>query len=153
MRKILLPPLLMIICIAGAFAIARYAPALLREYTIPQNSLWDAVAFVLILIGIALPVWGSQTFKRHQTNILPYKDPDSMVTDGPFQFTRNPMYLGMLAVITGFAVFFGTTTGFLFPALFFAVANWWYIPFEESRMAAVFGEAFKDYKMTVRRWL
>ncbi|MCH8347031.1 MAG: isoprenylcysteine carboxylmethyltransferase family protein [Proteobacteria bacterium] len=92
-------------------------------------------------------------FRRHETNIIPYKDPENIVTSGPFRFSRHPMYLGMLLVLVGTTMLYGTVLSLVFPLAFFIIANWWYIPFEESKMADVFGDAFTVYKARVRRWL
>ena len=63
------------------------------------------------------------------------------------------MYLGMLLVLVGTTMLYGTVLSLVFPLAFFIIANWWYIPFEESKMADVFGDAFTVYKARVRRWL
>ncbi len=147
MRKILLPPLLMVLCIIGMYAVMKSGSA-----TFWHTGEWNMVGYALLVIGAALPIWGSRAFKRHKTNILPYKDPDNIVTDGPFKFTRNPMYLGMLTALLGVDVLTGTFEGLAFAALYFAIANWWYIPYEESRMQAIFGDTFEVYKGKVRRW-
>ncbi len=148
MRKILLPPVLFIICILGMAWHARSGP-----HTIWHTGVWDILGYMLITLGFTLPIWGSVTFKKHKTNILPYKDPDNMVTDGPFKFTRNPMYLGMLTGLLGISVLIGTAESLFGPLLYFLVANWWYIPFEEERMKAMFGVKFENYKEKVRRWV
>lgn len=148
MRKILLPPILLIICLSGMLTL---------KYNFTTTPIGLGVlanaSYLLIALGILLPVWGSQVFKRVQTNILPYNDPDKMVTSGPFQFSRNPMYLGMMLILTGTAVKLGFWESFGFVAVFFGVANWWYIPFEEGRMHVAFGDEFIKYKNKVRRWL
>jgi len=148
MRKILLPPVVTLIC---ALAIA--GTGQIDGAAFWHSGAWDIVGYSLIVLGILLPVWGARVFKQHKTNLIPYKKPDSMVTTGPFKFTRNPMYLGMILLLAGIAVVIGTTLAPLFPLVFFAVANWWYIPFEENRMAEAFGDDFDGYKASVRRWL
>lgn len=148
MRKILVPPLLMILCIIGMILIHEYGSPTL---VIPSSI--KAFGYLVILVGVALPVWSAYIFRRRETNILPYKSPDKMVTEGPFLFSRNPMYLGMLLVILGIAIRLGSLESLPFVVLFFVVANWWYIPFEETKMKAAFGDAFDDYKGKVRRWL
>jgi len=148
MRKILLPPVVTLVCILAIVGTGQ-----LESAELWHTGAWDIVGASLILLGILLPVWGARTFKRHETNILPYKDPDNMVTDGPFKFTRNPMYLGMMLVLAGTAILVGTKLAPIFPLVFFAVANWWYIPFEEGRMAEAFGTNFSEYKSKVRRWI
>lgn len=148
MRKILLPPVLLLLCIGGMFAAHRMGWV---EPRLP--AIFDYIGYALVIAGIALPVWSAQIFKRVETNIIPYKSPDKIVTEGPFRFSRNPMYLGMLTVLIGVAGILGAAENYAFALLYFAVANWWYIPFEEMKMHKVFGDAFDDYRTRVRRWL
>ena len=148
MRRILLPPVLLLLCLFGMIATDRVGdPSIFLEGPVTSTG------YLIGLVGIALPIWGAQIFKQRETNIIPYRDPDKIVTEGPFRFSRNPMYLGMLLVLLGATVKLGILEGFLFAALFFSVANWWYIPFEEEKMKTVFGTAFDDYCARVRRWL
>ena len=148
MRKIILPPLMLITCLIGMIALYQFF-----ETTPLITSMAKNIGYLFIALGIGLPVWGAQIFKRVETNILPYKSPDKLVTEGPFKFSRNPMYLGMLLVLIGAAVRLGVLESLYFVGLFFAVANWWYIPFEEGKMSKMFGDQFTDYKKQVRRWL
>jgi protein-S-isoprenylcysteine O-methyltransferase Ste14 len=74
------------------------------------------------------------------------------VTSGPFRFSRNPMYLGMLSWLIGLAVLLGSLIVFLFPILFFLLANFLVIPLEERDMKRIFKERFIEYKRRVRRW-
>lgn len=148
MRKIILPPIMLIICLIGMIALHKYG-----ETTNAVTGALKNFGYLLIALGIALPIWGAQIFKRVETNIIPYKSPDKLVTEGPFRFSRNPMYLGMLLVLIGVSIRLGVMESLYFVALFFAVANWWYIPFEEAKMTTVFGEQFTDYKKRVRRWI
>ncbi len=149
MRKILLPPVMLVLCLIGIVVVNYYGVAIISLLAGPVK----LVGYGLLALGVFLSAWSAHLFRRHETNILPYEDPDRMVTSGPFGFTRNPMYLGMLMVITGVAVLYGTALSFIFPFVYFCVANWWYIPFEEQRMAATFGEDFTVYKTKVRRWI
>ena len=148
MRKIILPPYLLATCLIGMIALDRLAsPHIFLHGDITYTG------YLMALIGIALPIWGAQIFKKRKTNILHYRNPDQIVTEGPFKLSRNPMYLGMLVILLGATVKLGILEGFLFVGLFFTVANWWYIPFEEERMKEAFGESFEDYRARVRRWL
>ncbi|MCG8527956.1 MAG: isoprenylcysteine carboxylmethyltransferase family protein, partial [Opitutales bacterium] len=79
--------------------------------------------------------------------------PDILVTEGPFKFTRNPIYLGFLLVLVGFAWCFGVISVWVGPLIFLLLANFWYIPFEEKRMLKKFGESYVEYRQKVRRWL
>jgi protein-S-isoprenylcysteine O-methyltransferase Ste14 len=76
-----------------------------------------------------------------------------LVTAGPFKFSRNPIYLGLVIVTLGIAFWVGTWLMFLVPVATFATLNWVHIPFEEAKMRNQFGEAFDAYAREVRRWI
>jgi len=149
MRKILLPPIVLALCLIAIVGINYFDLATKVIFSGPVTF----AGYGLIFFGVLLPVWGARLFKQHETNILPFKDPEKIVTDGPFGFSRNPMYLGMLLVILGFAFIYGTALSFIFPLAYFCIANWYYIPYEEGRMSEVFGDKFTAYKAKVRRWI
>ncbi|WP_339863715.1 isoprenylcysteine carboxylmethyltransferase family protein [Paremcibacter congregatus] len=148
MRKIFLPPIIFVLCLIGIWASNHYGLATHIWLPAPLHY----AGWLFILAGLGLAAWARYLFLRHQTNILPYKKPDHMVQDGPFRYTRNPMYLGMFLVAFGMAILYGTTFSIIFPLIFFLIANRWYIPFEEAHMEDAFGEEFHLYKSRVRRW-
>jgi len=76
-----------------------------------------------------------------------------LVTSGPYRFTRNPMYLGLVLVALGIAAWVGAWPMVLAPVAIFATANWVHIPFEEAKMRRQFGPEFDDYAGRVRRWI
>lgn len=149
MRRILLPPVMLALCLIGIVAVNFFDIAIIILLSGPVKF----IGYGLIALGVLLPVWGARLFHQHDTNILPYEDPERMVKTGPFGFSRNPMYLGMLLLLLGVAQLYGTALSFIFPLAYFCVANGYYIPFEEARMAAAFGDEFAAYKAKVRRWL
>jgi protein-S-isoprenylcysteine O-methyltransferase Ste14 len=63
------------------------------------------------------------------------------------------MYLSLVIVTLGIAVWRGDWPMFLAPAAIFATTNWLHIPFEEANMRREFGVAFEAYARRVRRWL
>jgi len=108
----------------------------------------------LIVIGGAMSVWAFSLFRRAGTEISPTSVSNtSLVVHGPFRFTRNPMYLGLVVVTLGIALWVGSLPMFAVPVLVFATANWAHIPFEEAKMRRQFGPAFDEYTRRVRRWL
>lgn len=108
---------------------------------------------LLILVGVGLDVWAATFFKKAETSFKLRGKNTSLVTDGPFGFSRNPIYLGILAVLLGMAIFFGTLISFLYPVLFFISFQFIIIPMEEKRMEEIFGEKYLDYKHNTRRWI
>jgi len=76
----------------------------------------------------------------------------TLVTDGMFKITRNPMYLGMLLLLFGLSVFKGLIVGFIFLPLFVLYITIFQIIPEEEAMLNLFGEDYKSYSNKVRRW-
>jgi len=108
----------------------------------------------LIVIGVALGVWGRLTFSRNGAEIMPSSETHStLVASGPFKFTRNPMYLGIVVIASGAALTAGTWLMWLVPVVVFALDQFVIIPFEERSMERAYGDAYRAYKTRVRRWL
>jgi protein-S-isoprenylcysteine O-methyltransferase Ste14 len=108
----------------------------------------------LIVLGVALNLWTDRLFKQEGVDVLPTSPSDrTLITSGPFGLTRNPMYLGMVAILIGVASAPGTALPFCCAAAFFALVNATYIPFEERKLAAQFPDAFAAYAQRTRRWL
>jgi protein-S-isoprenylcysteine O-methyltransferase Ste14 len=121
------------------------APALLQH---------RPTGIALIVVGLALSAWGRLTFSRHGAQIMPSSETHSvLVAGGPFVFTRNPMYLGILIIALGAALLAGTWLMWLVPVAIFALDNFVIIPFEERSMERAYGDAYRAYKTRVRRWL
>lgn len=138
------------------------AAGLLLHFFVPVSRVFDAslpylsvIAGAMIFgVGFYLPLWASKIFAEEKTEILPTSATNrALVTRGPFRFSRNPMYLGMLTMLLGIAVMLGTLPMFASAALFFAVMNFIFIPFEEEKMRRQFKDAFDAYTRRVRRWL
>ena len=121
--------------------------------TFPQVHSFS-VGIGLIAVSFIAPVWALILFRREGTQVSSTSETNNkLVTSGPFRFTRNPMYLGLVVLSLGVAVAAGAILMFVAPLLVFATANWVHIPFEEAKMRRQFGEAFDDYVRRVRRWL
>jgi len=106
----------------------------------------------LMLLSLALMTWTAMLFREERTSFQLRGESSALMTSGPFRFSRNPMYLGMLIWLVGLAVLLGSLIAFLFPILFFLLANLALIPPEEKRMEQLFGMQFTEYKRRVRRW-
>jgi len=113
---------------------------------------WLGVA--LVAIGVVISAGAFLLFRREGTEIDPTSETNkSLVVGGPFRFTRNPMYLGLVISTLGIAFWVGLLPMFAVPLLVFATANWAHIPFEEAKMRRQFGAAFDQYMRQVRRWI
>lgn len=109
--------------------------------------------FVWGLSGLALAGSAIFQFKAIKTTLLPMGSPRELVTLGAYLWTRNPIYLGFLTALIGFALFMGTLPFFLVPWVFFLVVNRVHIPYEENILSQRFGESYERYTRRVNRWL
>jgi protein-S-isoprenylcysteine O-methyltransferase Ste14 len=92
-------------------------------------------------------------FKRAQTTVKPHETPSTLITSGPYRFSRHPMYAFMTLILLGAAVFLGSLTAFVGPILFLVVVELVFIPKEEEAMAEAFGEEYVKYRRRVRKWI
>jgi len=106
-----------------------------------------------IVIGLWLAFWGRMTFEKNGTPVIPGEKPKVVVSTGPFNFTRNPMYLGFLISLLGLSVILGSLVSFIAPIGFFLIINLFMIPFEEILMEKTLGKKYNVYKSKVRRWI
>ena len=118
----------------------------------------DTVRLVAIIIatgGGLFAAAGVWSFQKAQTTVNPTR-PDassSVVTTGVYQVSRNPMYLGMLLVLTAGAFWLANALAFVGLPLFVLYMNRFQIGPEERMLSAKFGEAYQTYQQRVRRWL
>ena len=113
---------------------------------------WRFVGIPIMVLGAWLSVYADALFKRVGTEIKPFKESSCVVSEGPFRFSRHPMYVGFLAILAGCSILAGT----LLPLLMLGVMVWLFtvrfvIP-EERHMEQQFGEEYRDYSARVRRW-
>jgi protein-S-isoprenylcysteine O-methyltransferase Ste14 len=111
-------------------------------------------AVLLAALGLACAASGAVSFRRARTTISPIKPEaaSALVTRGIYARTRNPMYLGMLLVLAGWALYLACAPAALGPlAFFFYITRFQIIP-EERVLTGLFGGAFVDYCRQVRRW-
>lgn len=98
---------------------------------------------------------GVLSFRRMETTVNPLtpEATTTMVTSGIYRFSRNPMYLGFLFVLVGWAIHLSNLLGFAFLPLFVWYMNRFQILPEERALASKFYEVFTAYKRSVRRWI
>lgn len=141
---------------------APYALALLlgwwldrKVWRLPWN--WGITGNVLaaVLIGIALVLfaWTLMTFWQQRTTVNPYKGASTLCTQGPFRYSRNPIYLADWLLLIAGCLLLHTWWPLLFSPLIWAAVRFGVIRNEERHLDARFGEAYRRYKAEVRRWM
>jgi len=146
---ILPPPVWALLYLIAAGALSWMYP---WRRLIDLRIVWLGVA--LIAVGFAIALWAISLFRLEGTELNPTSETNkSLIIRGPYCFTRNPMYLGLIVLTLGIAVRVGSMPMFAVPLLLFTTANWVHIPFEEAKMRRQFGVEFGVYTSQVRRWI
>jgi protein-S-isoprenylcysteine O-methyltransferase Ste14 len=146
-----LPPLLVAVVFAGVM----YAAAL----AIPRASVplpaRGAFAIALALLGALIALAGVVAFRRRGATVNPLTPGAStaIVSSGVYRFSRNPMYLGFLLALVGWAVYLSNVAAFMLLPPFIAYMNQFQIKPEERALGERFGPQFSQYTASVRRWL
>lgn len=131
----------------------------LTAYSLPTFYYqWDFTNYVMVIfyvLGAGLIITSTLQFKKAATTLNPM-NPDrasSLVTAGVFGLSRNPIYLGLLLILIGWAITLEHLIAFIWLPLFIFFINRYQIIPEESALHKLFGEAYKSYRKKVRRWL
>jgi protein-S-isoprenylcysteine O-methyltransferase Ste14 len=114
---------------------------------------YQVIGLLIVVVGAGLSSFAAAIFQARDTTRKPWGEPTAFVVQPPYTWTRNPMYLGLVTVLIGLAVFFESIAMLLAPAVFFAVIDRLVIPREEEMMERLFGKDYLDFKDRVRRWI
>ena len=102
--------------------------------------------------GLAVAVFVDLIFKRRGTTILPFRESSVLVTEGPFRYSRNPIYCGMTAALIGLGLVYGYGSAVYRRAGL--RADYRQMPIcPEAVLETTFGDEYRDYKTRVRRWI
>jgi protein-S-isoprenylcysteine O-methyltransferase Ste14 len=145
---VIFPPLLFVIsvvCGALAYLVAPFRVAL---------GPWLRFLGVALVPGaIAFALWGQRTMRAAGTNIRPDQPATAIVSDGPFAFTRNPLYLSLLAIYAGIGVAVASLTFLAVLVPFALILHFGVVLREERYLDAKFGDTYRAYRARVRRWI
>jgi protein-S-isoprenylcysteine O-methyltransferase Ste14 len=112
-----------------------------------------SVGFAIFALGAAVAGYGWMTFFRARTTTVPGQASSTLVTWGPYRFSRNPMYLGLAIAYVGEAVIQRHVWPLVLLPVVIAYVSVAVIPLEESKLVEVFGEQYAIYRARVRRWM
>jgi len=147
-KRVIYPPIWLVFALIAVFVLNEFYPG--PRFT---SLVGQVVGSVLILSGLALLVYAGGLFRRAGTDLIPFRNVSALVTEGVYRFTRNPMYLGMVAVLLGCAVTVGASMALVVPLVFAVIVEARFIRPEEAMLREVFPEEYPAYCQCVRRWL
>jgi protein-S-isoprenylcysteine O-methyltransferase Ste14 len=144
------PPIVAVLAAGFIWGASRAVPTF--GFTLPHR---NALVLALLLAGICVAVSGFTAFRRARTTVNPLKpkQASTLVRSGIYRYTRNPMYLGLLLVLLGWALLVSNVIAFVLLPAFILYLNRFQIAPEERALASIFGQEFAAYKAKVRRWL
>ncbi len=144
------PPLIAVIYIVLMFVFSWLVPALSIDIAAQKT-----IGFLILVAGVGLVVLAGGRFFMAQTTVLPNKIEESstLVTEGIYQYSRNPMYLGMALAIAGAGIGGGSLLMPIAVAGFVWIINKVQIAPEEVGLAKIFGAEYEAYCAQVRRWI
>tara|TARA_B100000941_G_scaffold288941_1_gene266909 strand:- start:4332 stop:4733 length:402 start_codon:yes stop_codon:yes gene_type:complete len=131
---------------------------LVSKYSLHTNFNLNGInilALVFLIIAIIMIVLSINKFKKNRTTISPLRPnkTSSLITSGIYNYTRNPMYLGLLLMLFSTALFIKNFISFLIIPLFVIFINKNQILPEEQILENIFGEEYRNYKKKVKRWI
>ena len=142
------PPIIALICIF----INYLSTYLINPIKFPNI---EIIGGLILLLGVVTAVLATLLFKKDKTTVNP-RNPEkttTLVTNGIFSITRNPMYLGLFFSISSTILFFGSWFGIIILMFFVWYINKFQIIPEEEAMEKLFGNKYNEYRQKVRRWI
>lgn len=115
--------------------------------------IWRIIGILPLILGTALNLIADKKFKVNSTTVKPGKESMTLITDGIFNYTRNPMYLGMVLILIAFSLFLGSITSFLIIPFFIYTINKRFIYLEEKMLQIKFEKEWLNYKKRVHKWI
>jgi protein-S-isoprenylcysteine O-methyltransferase Ste14 len=144
----IMPPTWLLITIITMLALHFLIPV---AWIIPP--LWNLAGVILIASGLTLNLRADKAFHAAHTTVKPFEESSSLVTNGVFRISRNPMYLGFVLILTGIAILLRTLSPYLVISAFVVILDKTYVRVEERMLAEKFGASWKHYQSMTRRWL
>jgi protein-S-isoprenylcysteine O-methyltransferase Ste14 len=143
------PPLLYIAVLALGILLDVAYPV----YFLPSAVAWTTGALFLAA-GIALgPFWGIRTMQRANTTVRPDRPATTLLTEGPFRYSRNPLYLALTLMYAGIAIIANSPWALLLLVPVVLFMSLFVIRREEAHLQRVFAGEYESYRARVRRWL
>ncbi len=142
------PPILLIAVIFAGYCLQQ-----LWTLELTNRSGWYVAAWAPIGVGVIILVAGWVQFFRAKTNVLHNKPASSIIQSGLYRFSRNPIYVSGLLLQLGIGLLMNNLWIVLLVPMSKIVLDRYVIAREESYLERAFGEAYGDYRRSVRRWL
>ena len=135
------------------FSLAAQVPAIVWSWPLHFNPILIVLATMLATLGITLNLTAVHDFARHRVSVPPFGETPQLVVRGPYRFSRNPMYLGLVALSATPVVGTGVWWNAYALIVYWAWLHFSYVRPEEVFLRRKFGAAFDNYALQTPRWL
>lgn len=108
---------------------------------------------LLVCFGFLLIIWSAYFFWKKRTTIEPHHTPTSLIVEGPYRLSRNPIYLGMFLGVLGVAIWSGGLSGLIVAFIFPFIITRRFIMPEEAALRTQFGHGADHYFASTSRWI
>jgi protein-S-isoprenylcysteine O-methyltransferase Ste14 len=148
---IMRPPLFYLACLLLGLALDQVVPVPL---TLPEAALirWTGGSG-LMMVGVAIMAAGIRDFSRAATPVRSNQPVRALVTTGMHGWSRNPIYIGMFLIYAGIGIAVRSPWVLILAIPLFIIVSYGVVAREEAYLERRFGDAYRDYKARVRRWL
>ena len=150
-NRLPLPPIIFLVAIAVSVLLNALYP--LPWFGQPLSTFLFAIGWLMIAGFVALNISAIRVMRRAGTTVRPDRGTAHLVIDGPFSFTRNPLYLAGIMLILGIGLVSGIVWFLLLAILAALAVQKFAIEREEMHLRARFGDTYLDYARRVRRWI
>jgi protein-S-isoprenylcysteine O-methyltransferase Ste14 len=147
-RQKVLPPVWFLLSIMSMIGLHLWLPV--KQLLFPPITYLGILA---IAMGIGIALFCTYLFRQKETTIKPFQESSYLVKEGLFNFSRNPIYLGMIITLIGVWIFLGSLTPVFMIPIFTVLIQEMFIKEEERMLEEKFGEQYQEYKTSVRRWI
>lgn len=142
------PPRIALLAMIAMFVLHTAMPL---AVIVPEPFSYAGAAF--IATGVAMIVWSRRAFQAAATPITPFTESTALIRHGLYRWTRNPMYLGAVLLVSGVALLLGSVTPLFVAIVYFVALQEAFIRHEERLLEQRFGKEYRNYRRSVRRWL
>lgn len=142
------PPIIYAVCFLAGLGLDGLWPVPLLPLAVQYS-----VGVAFMVAGLALFVWALREFTRAQTAVTHHRPTTGIVATGPFGFSRNPIYVAMTTVYLGAAIAVDGVLVLVLVLPAIVAIHTLVIPNEETFLEKTFGDDYRRYKSTVRRWI
>lgn len=147
-RPLVVPAAWLLLAVVAMVLSDKYLP--IARIPLPGAHLAAQALLIISLSVFALSVW---QFHRSRTTVDPRAEATNLITTGVFRYSRNPVYLAMVLLLSAIAVRLGSASAWLFVVVFVWIIQSRQIAWEEQQLAAKFSDAYAAYCQRVRRWI